>query len=194
VLVCIYLVYLIVERILTYKNARVNVDQFILNVKHTIKEGGSERDIESAKHVCMVSHSPVAKVISVALSIPNFKKCAKNEIEEVMQRAALLEIEKLETNLTQIGIIGSVAVYIGLLGTTVGLVYAFYSLAHQGGGGIEVVGFGVAQALSATIAGLFVAILGTSFHHYFLNRVKKFGNDITNAVSQFMGLNLFKTK
>lgn len=63
--------------------------------------------------------------------------------------------------LTFLGTVGSNAPFIGLFGTVIGVINAFYGLANRGAmeaGGVGAVMSGIAEALVATGVGLFVAI------------------------------------
>jgi len=54
--------------------------------------------------------------------------------------------------------VGSVAPFVGLLGTVVGIIDAFEGIAAEGSGGIGAVSSGIAEALVVTAIGLVVAI------------------------------------
>ncbi len=54
--------------------------------------------------------------------------------------------------------VGSVAPFIGLLGTVVGIIASFQSIAKEGSGGLGVVSAGISEALIVTALGLLVAI------------------------------------
>lgn len=54
--------------------------------------------------------------------------------------------------------VGSVAPFVGLLGTVVGIISAFQGIAAEGSGGLGAVSAGIAEALIVTAIGLLVAI------------------------------------
>lgn len=54
--------------------------------------------------------------------------------------------------------VGSVAPFVGLLGTVVGIIAAFQGIAKEGSGGLGAVSAGIAEALIVTAIGLIVAI------------------------------------
>jgi biopolymer transport protein ExbB len=54
--------------------------------------------------------------------------------------------------------VGSVAPFVGLLGTVVGIIAAFQGIAKEGSGGLGAVSAGIAEALIVTALGLVVAI------------------------------------
>lgn len=86
--------------------------------------------------------------------------------------------------------IGSVAPFIGLFGTVWGIIDAFSGLA-TGGGSIDAVAPGIAEALVATAVGLAAAIPAVWFYNYFNNQndkvnseMESFGQDFLNVVER----------
>ncbi len=94
--------------------------------------------------------------------------------------------------LSTLASIGSVAPFIGLFGTVWGIIDAFSGLA-SGGGSIDAVAPGIAEALVATAIGLAAAIPAVWFYNYFNNQSDKinsdmesFGQDFLNVVERSM--------
>ena len=64
--------------------------------------------------------------------------------------------------------VGATAPFVGLLGTTMGVVNAFMGMAGGGGsGGIGAISAGIAEALITTAFGLMVAIPAVWIYNYF---------------------------
>jgi len=78
----------------------------------------------------------------------------------------------LTRNLTAIATIGANAPYVGLLGTVLGILIAFYDIGQ--GGAIETgaIMLGLALALKATALGLVVAIPAIIFYNALLRKVE----------------------
>jgi biopolymer transport protein ExbB/TolQ len=57
------------------------------------------------------------------------------------------------------------------LGTVVGIIKSFESMAIAGTGGFAVVAAGISEALVATALGLAVAIIALIFYNYFQTRI-----------------------
>lgn len=91
--------------------------------------------------------------------------------EEVKGRAIAEKIPELERFLNIEATLGTVSPFIGLLGTVVGIIRAFLSLGGGKTGNMEGLNAGIAEALVATAAGLFVAIPATMAYNYFRRRV-----------------------
>ncbi len=78
----------------------------------------------------------------------------------------------LTRNLTVISSIGANAPYIGLLGTVLGILITFYDLGQSGAIDPATVMLGLALALKATAAGLFVAIPAILIYNGLLRKVE----------------------
>jgi len=78
----------------------------------------------------------------------------------------------LERRLVILGSLGALAPFIGLFGTVLGIIKAFRDLAQVGVGHPEIVMQGIAEALIATAAGIFVAIICVASYNFFNRRIK----------------------
>ncbi len=179
-------VYFIVERALIFRFSRINIRFLMSKIKNMVRKGGklNPDGISQAIVFCSETQGPVAVVLKEGLKRINH---TEKEMEEAMERAALLETDKLEKNLSFLGSIGSSAPFIGLLGTVIG-VYESFSQMKDGGGGLQTVSAGIGTALIATVVGLFVAIPAVIGYNLLINRVNKFGTEMKVAASDLMEL------
>lgn len=81
-----------------------------------------------------------------------------------------LEVD-LTRNLTAIATIGSNAPYVGLLGTVLGILIAFFDMGQSGSIETATIMLGLALALKATALGLLVAIPSIIFYNALLRKV-----------------------
>ena len=93
-------------------------------------------------------------------------------LPELMEGRIINERTDLEKRLTILNTLGNNAPFIGLLGTVLGIIKAFYGLGTLGSAGAEVVMRSISSALIATAAGLFVAIPVVMANNYFSRRMK----------------------
>jgi biopolymer transport protein TolQ len=103
-----------------------------------------------------------------------------------MDRAANDELSKLETNVGFLATTGSVAPFIGLLGTVWGVMISFVNIGAQGSATLVVVAPGIAEALIATIAGLAAAIPSVIGYNHCLQRLRDTGNAATQFAGEFL--------
>jgi biopolymer transport protein ExbB len=94
---------------------------------------------------------------------------------ELARREAQRKREAISAGLRQgmslLASVGSVAPFVGLLGTVVGIITAFQSIATTGSGGLGAVSAGIAEALVETALGLFVAIPAVLFFNYLNTKI-----------------------
>ncbi|MGZ5971652.1 MAG: MotA/TolQ/ExbB proton channel family protein, partial [Polyangiales bacterium] len=98
-----------------------------------------------------------------------------------MTRKAEVVSSDLRRGLSLLASIGSLAPFVGLLGTVLGILNAFAKIGATGSGGLGAVSMGIAEALYETAFGLFVAIPSVAFFNYLSGKVDSLERDLTNA-------------
>lgn len=94
-------------------------------------------------------------------------------LSEVVEDRRFEEIEALKGGIWILGTVGVSAPFIGLLGTVIGIIKSFQSMAVEGSGGFAVVAGGISEALVATALGLAVAIIAVIFFNYFHTKLER---------------------
>jgi len=105
--------------------------------------------------------SPFARLIGPTLKKLSDQKGHVDSVELVRresERQKEAVSGELRRGLSVLASIGSVAPFVGLLGTVVGIISAFQGIAATGSGGLGAVSAGIAEALVETALGLLVAI------------------------------------
>jgi len=105
---------------------------------------------------------------------------------DAMQRATATEIARLERHLTALATLGNISPFVGLFGTVIGVMRAFQAISRTGSGGLGTVSAGIAEALVATAAGLFVAIPAVTAYNHFVSRVKDCATEMDGAGSELL--------
>jgi len=120
----------------------------------------------------------------------HFQNFGMGILERGLKKGVNETNEELSGMLSTLASIGSVAPFIGLFGTVWGIIDAFTGLAG-GGGSIDAVAPGIAEALVATAVGLAAAIPAVWFYNHFnsLNEkinseMESFGQDFLNVVER----------
>ncbi|WP_024889220.1 protein TolQ [Luteimonas huabeiensis] len=90
-----------------------------------------------------------------------------------MRVAGAREIDGLEQNLEFLANVGSIAPYVGLLGTVWGIMISFHGLANVREATIATVAPGISEALIATAMGLFAAIPAVWAYNRFATKVER---------------------
>ncbi len=92
----------------------------------------------------------------------------------------------MERRLTGLATLGNISPFVGLFGTVIGVMRAFEAISRTGSGGLATVSAGIAEALVATAAGLFVAIPAVIAYNYFVSRVKSAATEMDAAASELL--------
>jgi biopolymer transport protein ExbB len=92
-----------------------------------------------------------------------------------MERRRQELLQGLRRRLWLLATVGSLAPFIGLFGTVLGIVRSFHSMAVTGQGGFAVVAAGISEALIATAAGLVVAIVALGAYNWLVSQINAFG-------------------
>src|SRR3569833_1443439 len=102
-----------------------------------------------------------------------------NSAERAVERNMLLEVTNLKRGLAVLATVGATAPFVGLLGTTMGIVNSFTGMSQSGSGGLSAIGGGVAEALITTAFGLIVAIPAVWAFNYFTTKIDGLTSEMT---------------
>ena len=166
ILLSIISVTVVLERLWSLKNIGSVTLRITESLLEPIKKG--QRDLAIA--ICKQnSQSPAARIF---LNVLERDGTQGHETTSTLATEAMFEeTQKLKKHLWILGTVASSAPFIGLLGTVVGIIKAFESMAIAGTGGFAVVAAGISEALVATALGLVVAIIAVIFYNYFQTRI-----------------------
>ncbi|MFM8656748.1 MAG: MotA/TolQ/ExbB proton channel family protein, partial [Chthoniobacterales bacterium] len=141
---------------------------------------------EEVRKQCLATPGPVARV---ALSAVLARDCPRAELRDIVQEAAQLEVPRLERHLSLLGGIAYAAPLLGLLGTVLGLLEAFYLVSTQGGyATVADLSGAVYQSLISAAAGLAVAIPALIAAGYLSARVQDLVHDMERAGIEMVNL------
>src|SRR5215207_7024484 len=102
-----------------------------------------------------------------------------NSAERAVEREMLMTIVDLKRGLGVLATTGATAPFVGLLGTTMGIVNAFTGMATSGSGGLSAISAGIAEALITTAFGLLVAIPAVWMFNYFSTKIDNLTAEMT---------------
>jgi biopolymer transport protein ExbB len=141
------------------------------------------RDLDAARKLCERSKQPIAQIFLEAM---RWRNVPLEDLERVLSTSRQEASYELKRGLWVVGTIGSLAPYVGLFGTVVGIIRAFADMAEHGAGGFEVVAAGISEALIATAAGLAVAIIALLFFNYLQTRVGLIASAYARSCERFV--------
>jgi biopolymer transport protein ExbB/biopolymer transport protein TolQ len=102
-----------------------------------------------------------------------------NSAERAIERNMLLIVTELKRGLAVLATVGATAPFVGLLGTTVGVVNAFSGIAASGSAGMSAISAGIAEALIATAIGLLAAIPAVWLYNFFQTKLDNLVAEMT---------------
>jgi biopolymer transport protein ExbB len=174
-------VVVIIERIINYrKMLSVGETDFLEEVKRELKNGEQSR----AKYICRQLNTPLSKVIGVIMENLHLSTQGLNETAESALSLTRLELRK---RLNVLWTISYIAPLLGLLGTILGIIQAFYAAGREGAvRGPEAIMEGVALALVTTAVGIIVAVPTAIMYNVFEGRVKNLYTVIEAKTQQFL--------
>jgi biopolymer transport protein ExbB len=94
--------------------------------------------------------------------------------------------EDLRRGMGVLASVGSIAPFVGLLGTVVGIITAFQGIAATGSGGLGSVSAGIAEALVETALGLMVAIPATLFFNQLNTKINAVETELARRTGELL--------
>ncbi len=133
----------------------------------------------ASSHVARVLGESLREVAPL-LDDPQLAGPAITSAERSIEREQILLANDLRSGLGLLATVGATAPFVGLLGTTMGIVNAFTGMATAGGG-LEAISAGIAEALITTALGLLVAIPAVWLYNYFSTRLETLFSELAYA-------------
>lgn len=176
-------VYLFFERFFYIKRMTTKTDSnFMHNIEDFIKEG----KIVAATDYCKTQNSPESRILEKGISRLGRPV---SDIVSAMESQAQIEVANMEKNLNLLAVVPSIAPMLGLLGTVIGMIIAFFDLSHsEGAFSPKTLSEGIYTALGQTAVGLAVAIPANFFYNILLTRIDKFVLRTQNVSGEFLDL------
>lgn len=112
--------------------------------------------------------SPLGQILAVGIS--NARR-GRDPMKEAIEEVAGQVVHEMERYLNTLGTVAAVSPLLGLLGTVIGMIDVFTTIALNGTGNAALLAGGISEALITTAAGLTVAIPSLFFHRFFTRRI-----------------------
>ena len=173
--------YIMLERYLTIRKAAGDPDAFMANIRALMVKG----DLAGAKLLCAQTASPLARMVEKGLRRIGLPL---KEIETSVENVGKIEISRLEKNISILGIIAGIAPMIGFVGTIIGVIKIFYSIAATKEFGIPQVADGLYVKLVTSATGLIVGIIAHVGYHWLSIMVERMVFRMENSAIEFMDI------
>ena len=170
----------IVERFIVLGKARKSTAESLVQLDAWRKAGdwdGARATIQEAKR----ETQPLFSVLRAGIVYWQELAAVGETRLDVMESLGMEQVSRelrlvramLRNNLPILANITSVAPFIGLFGTVVGIILTFDAISRTGNMGQDLVASGIADALVATAMGLFAAIPAVLAYNYFTDKVSQ---------------------
>ncbi|OGX86986.1 MotA/TolQ/ExbB proton channel family protein [Hymenobacter glacialis] len=174
-------IYIIIERYLTIRKAAGNPESFMNSIRSLM----IKNDLSGAKLLCAQTASPLARMVEKGLRRIGLPL---REIETSVENVGKIEIARLEKNISILGIIAGIAPMIGFVGTIIGVIKIFYSIAATQEFGIPQVADGLYVKLVTSATGLIVGIIAHVGYHWLSILVERMVFRMENSAIEFMDI------
>ncbi len=169
----------IIERLITFGRAKVNVRKLITEVTEALRNDG----IEGAKKVCERTRGPIAGILHAGLMKAPY---GRSEVEKSIESAGTIEMSFLERGLVVISSVATIGPLLGFLGTVSGMIHAFEAIAAAEQVNAKLVATGISEALITTATGLMIAIPAQAAYNYFITQIDRFVIEMEEASTEMI--------
>jgi len=180
-----------VERVMNIRRSRAASRQFAAEIADDLSAAVFERVVETAERY---DRGYLPKLVRTGLQtylharahddgsgLPPLERSRRHVDRKLEELGA-----EMRRGLPVLASVGSVAPFVGLLGTVLGIITAFQGIAATGSGGLSSVSAGIAEALIETAFGLAVAIPAVLAFNYLSTEIGRDELTLTTAGGELL--------
>lgn len=179
--------YIVIERWLILRAAKPPSGAFQLKLRKMLES----KNVQLAQEFCVQGNSPAGRIVGAGLEKVHH---GPTRVRQVMEDQGREEISFLERRLGILASIAGIAPMLGFLGTVIGLVTAFQSVAAAAGQpSATELADGIWEALITTVFGLGVGIPAAAAYNYLVSQVthiasayERIARDALDAIEEFL--------
>ncbi len=175
------------ERIFVFRKTRSDSRSFAAKMGAILAKGdlGAAAETNLGKDVGHLGRVINSGLTAYRITRTN-KEVAVESVARALERQAQREVQSMKRGLGVLATVGSTAPFVGLLGTTMGIINAFQLMAESGSGGLGTISAGIAEALITTAFGLLVAIPAVMAYNFLQGWVDARSVDISESSNEFL--------
>ncbi|MDC1216943.1 MotA/TolQ/ExbB proton channel family protein [Flavobacteriaceae bacterium] len=160
-------VYIYFERLFAIRSAVKVNPNFMPQIRSYVMNG----KIDGAQKLCISENVPVSRLVSKGLSRIGRPL---DDINKAIENAGRLEVYQLEKNISILATISGAAPMLGFLGTVIGMILSIFEISNAGGNiDMQLLADGLYTAMTTTVAGLIVGILGYITYNHLVVKTNK---------------------
>ncbi|MDG2108549.1 MAG: MotA/TolQ/ExbB proton channel family protein [Flavobacteriaceae bacterium] len=174
--------YIYFERLFAILSAVKVTPSFMPQIRSFVMNG----KLEGARQLCVQENVPVARLISKGLSRIGRPL---DDINSAIENAGRLEVYQLEKNISILATISGAAPMLGFLGTVIGMILSIFEISNAGGNiDMQLLADGLYTAMTTTVAGLIVGILGYICYNHLVVKINKAVYQMEASSLEFLDL------
>src|ERR687898_2933083 len=157
-IISIWSLTVMIQKFFQFQRSQAETRKFAPQFSRAIQEENLDQAISLAEknkksHVSRVLGEALAEVKPLLRDRATITAADINSAERAVERQMLITLADFKRGTGILATVGATAPFVGLLGTTMGIVNAFTGMATMGGG-LEAISAGIAEALITTAVGL----------------------------------------
>lgn len=135
----------------------------VRRLSERMRDAAAASDMPTLMALCSESRHGLARILGKGCELA-MRGAERDDLLHVMAREARRQGMQLRRGLGLMAALGTMAPFLGLLGTVLGIMQALRDIGKSGGAGFDVVSVGVAEALITTATGIVVAVVIVLLH------------------------------
>ena len=178
------------ERVLFFRKSKADSVRFATMTERMLTEG---RLFEAAQHNAGKDAGYLGRVIESGLkafvrSYGSSREYVLETVSRALEKQTQRELQTFKRGQGVVATISSTAPFVGLLGTVMGIVTSFQSMASSGSGGLGAVSGGISEALVTTAIGLLVAIPAVFSFNWLQSWIDARGVDLAESSNDLLDM------
>jgi biopolymer transport protein ExbB len=174
--------YIYFERLFAIRSAVKVTPNFMPQIRSFVMNG----KLDGAQQLCVQENVPVARLIAKGLSRIGRPL---DDINTAIENAGRLEVYQLEKNISILATISGAAPMLGFLGTVIGMILSIFEISNAGGNiDMQLLADGLYTAMTTTVAGLIVGIVGYICYNHLVVKINKAVYQMEASSLEFLDL------
>jgi biopolymer transport protein ExbB len=174
-------IFFFIERLIAIRKASKIEENFMSIIRDNIVTG----NVTAARNLAKNTNNPVAKIIDKGI-----QRIGKpiDAIEKSMDNVGVLEMYKMERNISILSIISRIAPLFGFLGTIIGMLALFKGIASTSEYTPNTIADGIYIKMITSATGLIIGILSYLGYSFLQVQIKKVENKMDAASAEFVDI------
>jgi biopolymer transport protein ExbB len=174
-------IFFFIERLIAIRKASKIEENFMSIIRDNIVTG----NVTAARNLAKNTNNPVARIIDKGI-----QRIGKpiDAIEKSMDNVGVLEMYKMERNISILSIISRIAPLFGFLGTIIGMLALFKGIASTSEYTPNTIADGIYIKMITSATGLIIGILSYLGYSFLQVQIKKVENKMDAASAEFVDI------